>query len=74
MPAIKTFDHTTEALFDILRSHVIDPTTLRTDNFEVFFQARHKALLNRIEKAMGKFIIFDTNQLKEAEAFEYEEE
>lgn len=39
---------------DILCSHVIEPAHLRADNFDDFFQAREKALLARIEKAMGK--------------------
>ncbi|WP_315788708.1 GmrSD restriction endonuclease domain-containing protein [Fischerella sp. JS2] len=39
-----------ERMDEILRSHIIDPVALRTDNFEAFFQARQKALLNRIEK------------------------
>lgn len=39
---------------DILRSHVIEPAHLRADDFNAFFQAREKALLERIEKAMGK--------------------
>ncbi|MBD1834792.1 DUF262 domain-containing protein [Cyanobacteria bacterium FACHB-472] len=44
-------------LNEILRSHVIDPASLRTDNFDAFFQARKNALLDRIEKAMGKPIL-----------------
>ncbi|MBW4574686.1 MAG: DUF262 domain-containing protein [Aphanothece sp. CMT-3BRIN-NPC111] len=42
---------------DILRSHVINPATLRADDFETFFQARKNALLDRIEKAIGKPIL-----------------
>jgi hypothetical protein len=38
----------------ILRSHVIEPDSLRTDNFETFFQTRETALLARIEQVMGK--------------------
>jgi hypothetical protein len=38
----------------ILRSHVIDPDSLGTDNFETFFQTREAALLARIEQVMGK--------------------
>jgi hypothetical protein len=41
-------------LDEILRSHVIDPETLRKDDFEGFFQARTKALLTLISQAMGK--------------------
>lgn len=63
-----------ERMDEILRSHIIDPVALRTDNFEVFFQARQKALLNRIEQAMGKSLILDINPLEEPEQFEHEEE
>jgi hypothetical protein len=38
----------------ILKSHVIDPGLLRADDFDGFFASREKALLDRIEKAMGK--------------------
>lgn len=42
---------------ELLRSHVIDPVALRADDFDAFFQARQKALLERIGKAMGKNIV-----------------
>jgi hypothetical protein len=56
--------------------HIVNITqqALRTDNFEAFFQARQKALLNRIEQAMGKSLILDANSLEDTEQFEYEEE
>jgi hypothetical protein len=41
---------------EILRSHLIDPTLLRTNDFEQFFERRKAALLERIEQAMGKTI------------------
>ncbi len=41
----------------ILRSHAINPVTLRSDNFQAFFDSRQEALLNRIETAMGKTIL-----------------
>ncbi|MBD1926188.1 DUF262 domain-containing protein [Trichocoleus sp. FACHB-90] len=53
----KKSDILEENLNEILRSHVIDPASLRTDNFDAFFQARKNALLDRIEKAMGKPIL-----------------
>ncbi|GAA0261291.1 hypothetical protein LNAOJCKE_4110 [Methylorubrum aminovorans] len=37
-----------------LRSHLIDPAQLRSDNFEAFMESRQKALLEIIEQAMGK--------------------
>lgn len=49
-----------EARIDqILASHLIDPITLRLDYFDDFFKARETALLNRIERAMGKPIARD---------------
>ena len=39
---------------EILSSHVIEPELLRNDDFNAFFNKREEALLNRIEKAMGK--------------------
>ncbi|WP_041780253.1 hypothetical protein [Allocoleopsis franciscana] len=39
---------------EILRSHLIEPETLRNDDFEGFFEARTQALLAMIGKAMGK--------------------
>jgi len=44
---------------EILRSHVIDPKFLRTDDFNGFFAARKEAILSRIEGAMGKPIARD---------------
>ncbi len=38
----------------ILRSHGIEPTLLRADQFEAFYVARREALLQLIEVAMGK--------------------
>jgi len=39
---------------EILYSHVIDPQLLRADQFDQFFNARQRALLERIAQAMGK--------------------
>lgn len=38
----------------ILQSHLIEPTLLRTDDFEAFYSARKRALLTVIENVMGK--------------------
>ncbi len=43
-----------EKLDGYLRSHLIDPFLLRTDNFEAFMADRQKRLLGLIEQAMGK--------------------
>lgn len=45
---------TPDRMNDILRSHVIDTASLRADKFDAFFEARSEAMLDRIEKAMGK--------------------
>lgn len=41
----------------ILESHLIDPQSLRTDDFQGFYAARKAALLVLIERAMGKSAI-----------------
>lgn len=46
-----------EKVNQILRSHAIDPDTLRQDDFERFYQARLAALLQLIGKAMGKLLL-----------------
>ena len=52
-----------EARMDqILASHVIDPTCLRLDEFDEFFRLRETALLDRIERAMGKPIMREAVQ------------
>ena len=38
----------------ILQSHIVVPNYLQSDSFEAFFVARQNALLERIERAMGK--------------------
>jgi len=43
-----------EKMAEILRSHVIEPELLSHDDFNAFFKKREEALLDRIEKAMGK--------------------
>ncbi|RBY88101.1 hypothetical protein DQ244_16230 [Blastococcus sp. TBT05-19] len=43
-----------EAVDDIIRSHAIDPATLRAGDFDAYFEARRNALVGLIEGAMGK--------------------
>jgi len=45
------------AMDKILASHFICAGALRADDFESFFKARKEALLEAIEKAMGKKVI-----------------
>jgi hypothetical protein len=46
-----------EDLDDILRTHLIEPEHLRTDNFEAFFESRINALAGLISTAMGKPVV-----------------
>lgn len=39
---------------DILRSHLINPTSLRSDDFEGYFGDRYQALSDLVARAMGK--------------------
>ncbi len=57
----------------ILQSHVIDPEAPRADDFEAFWKKREEALLDRIEKAIGKPIARDM-PVAEAETGETEED
>jgi len=43
----------------ILRSHLIEPTTLYNDDFEAFFEARTQAILARFGRVMGKDLLGD---------------
>ncbi len=54
-----------------LRTHVIDPEALRADDFETFFEARRRELLERIATAMGMSLIAEE---QEGIAAEEEEE
>jgi hypothetical protein len=60
---------------EILRSHLIDASALRADDFDRFFKARSQALPERIEKAMGQPIARETVEAEEIdEVAEYEAE
>lgn len=59
---------------EILRSHLIDPVALRADDFGIFFQERERALLSRIEQAMGKAIARDAVLPELPTPEEYEED
>jgi hypothetical protein len=59
LQAIQT--HTQVGLDDaamdaILRSHHIDPTSIRADDFNQFYEARRESLLAIVERAMGKAV------------------
>jgi len=52
----KTAGITEERMKEILNSHVINYEAMKLNDFETFFNLRYNALLDRIEKAMGKQI------------------
>jgi hypothetical protein len=58
----KENDIDSELMDDILKSHFIEPSLRRSDNFEAFFKARQTTLLDRMEKVMGKSISRDSTQ------------
>lgn len=43
-----------EQVDDIIRTHAIDPATLRAGDFDGYFASRRKALIGLVEAAMGK--------------------
>ena len=51
-----------ERMDEILASHAIDPALLRADDFTGFFAARQAAILERIERAMGRPIALDREE------------
>lgn len=57
-----------EKLDDMLRSHAIEPEFLRQDDFEGFFAARTRALMELIGKAMGKNLILEPFEPSVAES------
>lgn len=52
----KSADISDDQMESILYDHLIDPDTLRQDDFERFFRTRESALLDRISGVMGKSI------------------
>lgn len=62
-------------LDDILRSHLIDPTHLRNDDFDSFMEARTAALADLIAQAMGKAVVQvqgsnEAERLQDGDAYE----
>ena len=52
-------------LDEILSSHLIDPTPLRVDDFELFFTTRTQALLELVSQAMGKSIAYEPSVIED---------
>jgi len=63
-----------EEMDSILESHLILAPTLRSDNFDGFYQARKAALLSLIERVMGKQLPLTTGPEELLEEFEAEDE
>ena len=59
-------------LDEFLRTHLIDPAYLETDDFDGFFAARQSALLDTIRAAMGKAIASDLAEEGEEPIADYE--
>ena len=55
----RRYDMSSEALDEILRTHLIEPEHLRNDDFKAFFKARIEALSDIVSKAMGKPVVKD---------------
>jgi hypothetical protein len=67
------FSISTEKMNALLRSHLIDSTLLRADDFAAFFAAREQTVLDLIAKVTGKVVNRDIGE-PEAPPTDYEEE
>ena len=70
----RRFSLSSEALDDILRTHLIEPDHLRNDDFEAFFNTRIEALSDIVSKAMGKPVVKDQGANEEERDVEEPEE
>ncbi len=60
---------------DLIATHAIDPKLIRADDFETFFTARARELVDRIERATGRTVTRDIDELEEAvDLVDYEAE
>ena len=69
----KTPPISNEKLDAYLKSHLIDPALLRSDNFAAFMDDRQKQLLGMIERAMGKSA-YTGSETEEGEDLEADED
>lgn len=58
----KAADIKAERLDELLTSHRCDPAAMRADDFDAFFTARREALVQLVEKAMGKTVQRDASE------------
>jgi hypothetical protein len=70
----RAFDISEVRMDEILRSHLIDPTMLRSDNFQTLYDSRQNRILELIERATGKSIVRAEALGESTEAEEEEEE
>jgi hypothetical protein len=56
---------TSDELDTILRSHLIEPEHLRTDNFDAFIEARSNALSDLVSKAMEKPVVMASDSTEQ---------
>jgi hypothetical protein len=68
------FDIDETRMDEILRSHLIEPTLLRSDNFQDFYESRQNKILELIERATGKSIVRAEALAESGETEEEEEE
>lgn len=59
-------------LDEVLATHLLDPQTLRTADFNAFFEHRRAALIGLISEAMGKAVVEDIAEVDEADQYEDE--
>ncbi len=59
---------------DILKTHLIDPTHLRADNFQGFYDSRKRALIKLIEEVTGKTVLPSGTEPPPEDAMDDEDE
>jgi hypothetical protein len=63
-----------EGMDAALETHLIEPQTVREDDFEAFFEARRQALLERIQTVMGKTLLLGESEEEEPMPTAFQEE
>ena len=63
-----------EGMDAALETHLIEPQTVRQDDFEAFFESRRQALLQRIQTVMGKTLLLGESEDEEVMPTTFQEE
>jgi len=63
-----------EGMDAALETHLIEPQTVRQDDFEAFFESRRQALLQRIQTVMGKTLLLGDSEDEEVMPTTFQEE